>query len=151
MHRGRSRSNCLGPPQAGGVHCGYAACRVQWKLALGNNADVVLVEETGPLPVRLASLLASFDDSSDEFSLALDELSLRLGLRLPDQAQTLTYWQRGDLGRALRGAGFMLRVQYGRIVFVRYAAQRGRQGPTFAGPIGEPDGLAPGPGDHGRW
>ena len=116
---------------------------------MGNEADVVFVDATGPLPVRLASLLTSLDASVEALNLALDELSLRLGVRLPDQAQTLTYWQRGDVGRALRGAGFLVRVEYGRVVLVRHVEGRGKRS-TFAEPVGVPGGEGQDPGDHGR-
>lgn len=82
-------------------------------------APLTLVDSADTLPARLARLLASLPLASSECAFALDELSLRLGQRLPDQAQTLTYWQRGVLGRGLRRAGFSVRVELGRVVFMR--------------------------------
>lgn len=75
--------------------------------------------EQGSLAERLASLLSALQKGAPEAGFTLDDLSLRLGLRLPDLAQTATYWHRADVGRTLRGLGFGVRVEFGRVIFVR--------------------------------
>jgi len=93
-----------------------------------NGSDrVFLSPGGGSLPRRLAALLQGRDGEHREVPFELDELSLALGQRLPPQAQTMTYWQRGDLGRALRKTGFDVRVEQGRVIFVR-RAEGGREG-----------------------
>lgn len=80
----------------------------------------------GSLADRVAAMLSSLPAGSVEHVFALDDLSLRLGLRLPDLAQTATFWQRGELGRRLRGLGFGVRVQYGQVVFTGVGAGCGK-------------------------
>ncbi len=79
--------------------------------------ELSLSLERGSLADRVGALLRSLPADSNEHTLTLDELSLKLGLRLPDLAQTATYWQRGELGRRLRRLGYGIRVEYGRVVF----------------------------------
>ncbi len=81
--------------------------------------------EQGSLADRIAALLLSLPLIPLEQTFTLEDLSLRLGLRLPDLAQTATFWQRGELGRRLRGLGFGVRVEYGRVVFTGEGAERG--------------------------
>ena len=68
-------------------------------------------------------LLQSVPEDAFERAYTLDELALVLGLRLPDVAQTETYWHRGETGRRMRALGFGVRVEFGRVIFVRNAAQ----------------------------
>lgn len=84
-----------------------------------SRAGIVVATLSGSLPERLRALLAEHATGQGDLPFDLDGLSLALGLRLPDQAQTATFWQRGDLGRALRGSGFGVRVELGRVIFVR--------------------------------
>lgn len=84
-----------------------------------SGAGVSVSLAAGALPQRLRAFLAELPRERGAFAFDLDEVSLRLGRRLPDQAQTITYWQRGELGRALRGAGFGVGVEYGRVIFMR--------------------------------
>jgi hypothetical protein len=83
-------------------------------------AGISLAQGSGALPDRLRALLASLSHDALEVSFSLDQICLRLGQRLPDQAQTITYWQRGELGRALRAEGFAVRVEYGGVIFMRH-------------------------------
>lgn len=94
-------------------------------LRLSPTEDLALSLEHGSLADRVAAMLSSLPDNAGEWVFPLDELSLRLGLRLPDLAQTATFWQRGELGRRLRGLGFGVRVQYGQVVFLGQGAARG--------------------------
>jgi hypothetical protein len=83
-----------------------------------NRADeLTLSLEQGSLADRVGALLESLPAGAGGHSLTLEELSLRLGLRLPDLAQTATFWQRGELGRRLRRLGYGVGVEYGRVVF----------------------------------
>lgn len=82
-------------------------------------ADVAVATGIGPLHERFQEMLREIPASQKETMLALDELSLRLGSRMPDVAQTATYWQRGAVGRALRSAGYSVRVELGHVIFVR--------------------------------
>jgi hypothetical protein len=72
----------------------------------------------GSLPARVVALLNGRNRHDGDAPFELDSLALVLGQRLPDQAQTMTYWQRGELGRALRSAGYGVRVEQGRVIFV---------------------------------
>ncbi|MGI8552182.1 MAG: hypothetical protein ACR2PL_15575 [Dehalococcoidia bacterium] len=82
--------------------------------------DQIALTVTGAgLPEQLTELLKELPKARREVSFTLDELSLRLGRRLPDPAQTITFWQRGPLGRALRAADFSVRVEYEKVIFVR--------------------------------
>ena len=81
--------------------------------------EIALTPVQRSLPEQLVRLLSGLPDGETEIPFGLPLLSLELGRRLPEQAQTITFWQRGDVGRALRRAGFAVRVEYGKIVFVR--------------------------------
>lgn len=81
--------------------------------------ELALAVEGASLPQRLQLLLRRVPTAQTEAVFDLDRLSLSLGRRLPDQARTLTYWQRGEIGRALRAAGFGVRVEFERVIFVR--------------------------------
>jgi hypothetical protein len=85
--------------------------------------DVTLSLQSGSLTERLAALLQAIPDTAEEQPYALGDLSLLLGLRLPDLAQTETYWHRGETGRAIRGLGFGVRVEFGHVIFVRRPAR----------------------------
>jgi len=87
--------------------------------------EVSLSLERGSLADRVAGLLCSKPADAGEWAFSLDDLSLKLGLRLPAVAQTATFWQRGELGRRLRGLGHGVRVEYGRVVFTGEGAGRG--------------------------
>jgi hypothetical protein len=85
-------------------------------------SNVALSLERGSLAERLSSMLRSIPETATEQAYSLDQLSLTLGIRLPDVAQTATYWHRGDVGRRLRALGFGVRVELGRVIFVRTAS-----------------------------
>src|SRR5713101_8453551 len=85
---------------------------------MNRTQEVSLALSRGSLSERIVMLLRSLPADSGEHPFELDELSLRLGMRLPDVAQTATYWQRGELGRSLRRLGFGVRVEYGRVIFL---------------------------------
>jgi hypothetical protein len=72
----------------------------------------------GSLAQRLEDLLSDAAAEGGELAYSLDDLSLQLGARLPDLAQTATFWHRGDVGRALRRHGYRVRVELGRVIFV---------------------------------
>jgi len=76
----------------------------------------------GSLAQRLEQLLEDSDPENGQIPFALDDLSLALGVRLPDVAQTATFWQRGDLGRVLRRREYGVRVEYGRVIFISTTA-----------------------------
>ncbi len=88
-----------------------------------SGAEVTLSLRQGSSTDRLVALLKTIPDTAAEQAYELDELSLVLGLRLPDMAQTETYWHRGETGKAIRRLGFGVRVEFGRVVFVRRSAQ----------------------------
>ena len=81
--------------------------------------EIALTPVERPLPEQLARLLARFAGDQREERLGLPQLSLELGRRLTEQAQTITFWQRGELGRMLRRSGFAVRVEYGTVIFIR--------------------------------
>jgi hypothetical protein len=91
---------------------------------LGGPAMSVSLLE-GSLSNRLASLLGSLPAEPSEHCFNLDELSLRLGMPLPEQAQTATFWQRGDLGRSVRGLGYRVQVRYAQVIFLGEGTDRG--------------------------
>jgi hypothetical protein len=81
--------------------------------------SVTLSVHSGSLPERLSVLLRTIPDDAEARPYGLDELSLLLGLRLPEVAQTETYWHLGETGRRMRALGFGVQVEYGRVIFVR--------------------------------
>jgi hypothetical protein len=81
--------------------------------------EMVVSVQQGPFAQRLSGLLQTIPATVGEQPYELDELSLLLGLRLPDVAQTVTFWHRGETGRAMRRLGFGVRVELNRVIFVR--------------------------------
>jgi hypothetical protein len=90
----------------------------------GPSVNVSLLE--GSLSERVASLLVTLPAGAVEHCYPLDNLSLQLGAPLPDMAQNATFWQRGELGRVVRGLGYTVQVRYGEVVFIGEGRDRGR-------------------------
>lgn len=108
----------------GQVYTAGKSPNVGWLKTMQQFAPLELSLNQGSLAQRLALLLDAPNADSAELPFSLDDLSLALGLRLPDLAQTATFWQRGDLGKVLRRRGYGVRVEFGRVIFV--AAVRAR-------------------------
>jgi hypothetical protein len=79
----------------------------------------------GSLADRISALLLSLPNDTNEYCFPLEDLSLQLGTPLPDLAQNATFWQRGDVGRVVRGQGFAVQVRYREVVFVCEGRDRG--------------------------
>jgi hypothetical protein len=83
------------------------------------NGPVLTVSQLeGSLPDRVGALLSSLPVERGEHVFALDDLSLQLGMPLPDFARNASFWQRGDLGRAVRRHGYIVQVRYGEVIFI---------------------------------